>query len=125
MRKTYEEFQLVQNVNGHPHIADYLYFMRENDQAHLIMEYVPGGSLHKDIKKHPGTFTYDKTILIARQLLSVLTIMYRQKINHQDLKPQNIMLMDDRKTIKVIDFGLARSLNSTLPRCARAEGGTD
>lgn len=40
MLKMYKEFQLVQNFNGHPHIAAYLYFMIDHDKSHLIMEYV-------------------------------------------------------------------------------------
>jgi len=73
----YKEFQLVQNFNGHPHIAAYLYFMIDHDKSHLIMEYVQGGSLMKDIKMHPKSFTIDKIISFIRQMVSALKIMFR------------------------------------------------
>jgi len=40
MMMIYSEFKLVQNLNGHPHICDYKYFMRTNQESHLILEYV-------------------------------------------------------------------------------------
>ena len=52
MMMIYREFKLVQNLNGHPHIVDYKYFMRQNQESHLIMEYVKGGDMQKYMKNH-------------------------------------------------------------------------
>jgi len=51
------------------------------------------------------------TIAIARQIIDALEAAHEQGIIHRDLKPQNIKVRDDG-TVKVLDFGLARTLDS-------------
>jgi serine/threonine-protein kinase len=57
-------------------------------------------------------FPPEQVIEWAKGICDVLTHMHTQSppLVHRDLKPDNIMLLDDKKTIKMIDFGTARDL---------------
>lgn len=47
----------------------------------------------------------DGVILYGRQLFLALSLLHRHKIIHADLKPDNIMVSQDTKKIKLCDFG--------------------
>src|SRR5204863_1025804 len=51
----------------------------------------------------------------AKAVCDVLAHMHSQQppLIHRDLKPDNIMLLEDQKSIKMIDFGTARDLGRT------------
>src|SRR5213079_1182678 len=52
----------------------------------------------------------------AKQVCEVLAHMHTQSppLIHRDLKPDNIMLLEDQRSIKMIDFGTARDLGRTV-----------
>ena len=57
------------------------------------------------------------------QLCDVLQVAHDMEIVHRDLKPPNLMLVDGpapgQETVKVLDFGIAKILNSERPRGQR------
>ncbi|MBW1923841.1 MAG: protein kinase [Deltaproteobacteria bacterium] len=75
------------------------------------MEYIPGGSL-RDTMPEEG-FYPEADLFIAwvkRYFLPVLTgviALHDNGVVHRDLKPENILM--DQDTLKIADFGLARS----------------
>ncbi len=88
------------------------------DFAFIEMEYVEGKSLSdylKDSNKEPMPLDWTARVLI--QLCNVLQVAHDQGIIHRDLKPSNLMLKGKNPkeyvNLKVLDWGLAKSLNST------------
>lgn len=47
-------------------------------------------------------------LLYFKQILEGLLYLHENSIDHRDLKPQNILVFDGGKTLKIADFGLAR-----------------
>ena len=92
MKKWHNEFKLAMNLNGHKHIIEYMYFIRDGEQFSLVMEYLSGGTLQQFIHDNPRLLTYDKVRLFAHQLIKGIVYMHSYKIKHQDLKPGNILL---------------------------------
>ena len=89
---------------NHPNIAQ-IFAVIEQPPA-LAMELVDGEDLSQRIARGPVPF--DEALPIARQIAEALEAAHERGIIHRDLKPANIKVRADG-TVKVLDFGLARS----------------
>ena len=88
-----------------------IYDIAEADGVKFItMEYVEGSDLRQLQREH-GKFQPDEAVDIIRQVCMALEAAHTAGIIHRDLKPQNIM-RDKTGRILVMDFGLARSVES-------------
>jgi len=81
---------------------------RETDTYFITMEYVPGEDL-KTVIRRTGRLPEDEAMPIAAQVCEGLTEAHRLGVVHRDLKPQNIMI-DRDGNVRIMDFGIARSL---------------
>ena len=77
----------------------------------ITMEFVEGSDLRKLLLDH-GKFPPEKAVEIVRQICLALEAAHGAGVIHRDLKPQNIMQEEKTGRILVMDFGLARSLES-------------
>jgi serine/threonine protein kinase len=100
------EAQVLATLN-HPHIAG-IYGLEEAGGARfLILELVDGVTLAQFLSDGPPPLP--EALTIARQVADALDAAHDQGIIHRDLKPANIAL-DARGQVKVLDFGLAKTL---------------
>jgi len=92
----------------HPNVASATDFGRLADGSYfLILEYVPGITLHDLIRR--GPVAPARAAHVARQIAAGLDACHRMGVIHRDLKPRNVMLEEERADlVKIIDFGLAR-----------------
>jgi Tol biopolymer transport system component len=101
---------------NHPNIAAIYGVERSSDRTALVMELVDGEDLSEIIARHstrgvgPG-LPIDEALPIARQIADALETAHERGIVHRDLKPANIKVRDDG-TVKVLDFGLAKALDT-------------
>ena len=72
----------------------------------IVMEYIDGITLTEYITKH-GVLKWKDVVHFTMQILKALQHAHDRGIVHRDIKPQNVMLLEDG-TIKVMDFGIAR-----------------
>jgi tRNA A-37 threonylcarbamoyl transferase component Bud32 len=82
--------------------------MDTNGAFFLVLEYVDGPSLRKELKK--GAFSVPRALNVAKQICEALAAAHQQGVIHRDLKPDNISIVDDngRDLVKVLDFGIAK-----------------
>ncbi len=96
---------------SHPNIVE-MYDVGEDDgQYYIVMEYVEGKTLKQLIKRR-GALTLNEVIDIMLQLTDGIAHAHDSYIIHRDIKPQNIMIMENG-LVKITDFGIAMALNST------------
>ena len=74
----------------------------------ITMEFVPGEDLKKLIRK-TGQLGAGRAVSIAKQVCEGLEEAHHLGVIHRDLKPQNIMV-DEDGNVRIMDFGIARSL---------------
>ena len=86
---------------------------------YLVMQYVEGGSLLDKIRKTPGQrLPVDEVINIGLQVCTALMVAHDSGVIHRDIKPGNILVRQERYPrprilVKLTDFGLARSLETS------------
>ena len=77
---------------------------------YIVMEYIEGITLKEYIEEH-GVINWNEALFFSIQILRALQHAHDKGIVHRDVKPQNIMLLENG-TIKVTDFGIARFSHS-------------
>ena len=94
----------------HPNIVE-MYDVGEDDgKYYIVMEFLDGRTL-KSLIKRRGALTVLEVIDIMTQLTSAIACAHDKYIIHRDIKPQNVMILEDGK-VKITDFGIAMALNS-------------
>lgn len=102
------EAQAVAALN-HRNIAAIYNFEESGDLKFLVLELVEGEALADRLQR--GAIPIPEALAIAAQILEALEAAHERGICHRDLKPANIKLSADG-TVKVLDFGLARFLET-------------
>ncbi len=88
-----------------------MFELMEDKGAHFIaMEYVPGQDL-KGLIKQSAPISTARAISIAKQICAGLAEAHDMGVIHRDLKPSNIMI-DKEGNARIMDFGIARSLQT-------------
>ncbi|XP_023547481.1 serine/threonine-protein kinase STY8-like isoform X3 [Cucurbita pepo subsp. pepo] len=89
----------------------------------VVVEYLPGGTLKGFlIKNRKKKLAFKVVIQLALDLSRGLSYLHSKKIVHRDIKTENV-LFDAQKTLKIVDFGVAR-VEAQNPRDMTGETGT-
>lgn len=97
------QFQEIPEVVG---IQD---FVKENNTAYIVMEYVRGVDLAKYIQRKGGRLSVDETFRILKPVMEALAKVHKGGIVHRDISPDNIIL-DPMGGAKLLDFGAVRAV---------------
>src|ERR1051326_1480283 len=84
---------------------------QQDDMPHTVMELLDGVDLARAIRERRPLTLLEK-VRIMYQVADGLSYAHENHVIHRDVKPANIMLLADG-TVKIMDFGIARSRNST------------
>ncbi len=100
----------------HENIVDIIDAGRTTDGvAYIAMEWLEGHPLEDEIQRG-GPLSFQRVSEILRQVAAALDESHSQHIIHRDLKPSNIFLVKrpgGREQVKVVDFGISKSLGDT------------
>lgn len=107
---------------NHPHIVT-VYDVGDDSETRasfIVMEYVEGVTLRQRIETGPW-MTESEIRKIGVQLAEALDFAHQQKVIHRDVKPANVILTPAGDA-KIMDFGIARLVDSDLTRDEQAIG---
>ncbi len=96
---------------SNPNIVEVYDVGEDNGEYYIVMEYVEGKHL-KNLLKKRGKLTVPEAVDIVLQITSGLSVAHDSYIIHRDIKPQNILILDNG-LVKITDFGIAVAMNAT------------
>ena len=98
---------------SHPNVAGVFDYGEENGRPFIVMELIDGRDLSR-VMRDEGPLGVERTRHIAGQIALALGHAHSAGLIHRDVKPHNVIVMDDDR-VKVTDFGIARATGeSTL-----------
>ena len=99
----------------HPSIPTIYDNFIEGGRYYLVMEWIGGGDLAEQMRAHGGIVEEATVAKWAAQICDVLFYIHTQNppIIYRDLKPANLMLDDNTGRVMLVDFGIARIVQST------------
>ncbi len=103
------ELKMARKIS-HKNVCRMYHISEESGTHYITMEYVPGETL-KGMIRMTKQLSVGTAIRIAEQVCEGLGEAHRLGVVHRDLKPQNIMI-DKQGNARIMDFGIARSLES-------------
>jgi tetratricopeptide (TPR) repeat protein len=107
-------------VLSHPGIVHIYDFARGFGSAYISMEYVDGVTLNHLLRTEPEVVR-EQLLPLAMQVAEAVAFAHARGVIHRDLKPAN-MVVSQRRTVKILDFGIARRLDESEPELSGATG---
>lgn len=105
---------------SHPNLVAIHDILNIDGRVLMVFEYVLGENLEDKVAREGGLDEVE-ALRLAIQLTRCVSYLHEHELIHRDLKPSNIIIQGDG-TLKLIDFGLARSLNELYIRGTRVRG---
>ena len=115
LKSFFEEGRSLAQIS-HGSVVSVLNFFRENETVYMVMNYLEGGTLQdfiitaRELKKQK-VFRESTIRSLFDEILRGLRIVHQHKMLHLDIKPANIFITDDNRSV-LIDFGAAREVLS-------------
>jgi serine/threonine-protein kinase len=103
---------------SHPNVVRVYDAGEEAGRLFLVTELVRGPSIAAVLKRR-GPLTFRQAVLVTDRMLGALAAAHDQGLVHRDVKPSNILIADDDRTVKLTDFGLAKSLQDAASAVTR------
>ena len=121
VRRRFEREARVLASLNHPRIAAIHSIEESQGTIFLVLEYVPGPTLAERLRR--GALPVREALVAGKQIAEALEAAHSKGIIHRDLKPANIKVSEDGQ-LKVLDFGLAKSVERTRTTVAAESAAT-
>lgn len=96
---------------SHDNIVSVFDVTENEENFFLVMEYIEGPTLSEYIQEN-RPLNIDTVLNFTKQIIDGIKHAHDTNIVHRDIKPQNILVEKD-KTLKILDFGIAKALSET------------
>ncbi|XP_063883342.1 myosin-IIIb-like isoform X3 [Scylla paramamosain] len=119
-----EEYLILRDLSIHPNLPSFIgiFFkrgaVREEDQAWIVMEFCPRGSvtdLVQALIRRGQRLTEKQLGYILKETIDAMVYLHQNHVMHRDIKGHNILLTE-QANIKLVDFGVSSHLASSWGR---------
>lgn len=99
---------------SHDNILMFFQFGFYDSMPYIAMEFLEGKSLRELLDENPNGLAWQRCLSICISICTAMEYAHNHGVIHRDLKPNNIVLLQDPSPdfVKVVDFGLARNINA-------------
>ena len=111
------DVRILLSLRGHPNVIRLYGVVVEDISCLIVTELAKDGSLFDFLYKQKKTPSDDQRSYWMKDIATGMEFLHYQEIAHRDLKSGNILL-SDRMTAKLCDFGMSRSLDHTTAQSA-------
>src|SRR5215471_3174877 len=111
MQRFIQEAKTVSALN-HPNVLTIHEFGQEGTTRFIATEYVDGVTLREHLHTH--RLRLHEALDVATQVAAALDAAHEAHVVHRDIKPDNIMVRRRDHIVKVLDFGLAKPVETLL-----------
>ena len=115
-----QEAQSVSRLR-HPNIVTIFEYGECDGQPFLAMEYIAGETLGAIIRRR-DPLPLGRKLQMLDEICAGVACAHRARVVHRDLKPDNIMVDAESGLLKIVDFGIARSLQTSVARVTQGIG---
>ena len=105
-----QEAEFAAGLSAHPNIVSIFDVGEDGDLHYIVMEIIEGRNL-KELIRSEAPLPVERAFRIGQGIASALAFAHQRGLIHRDIKPQNI-LVDSGGSVKVTDFGIARSASA-------------
>ncbi|KAG2904444.1 hypothetical protein PC115_g14974 [Phytophthora cactorum] len=114
------EISIMRQID-HPNVVKLYDIKKTEKHMYLVLEYCAGGDLQHYMRRRQqqngGNNLLPESVArhFLRELAKGMQCLWQHNLIHRDLKPQNLLLVEDSATsaLKIADFGFARQLAAT------------
>ena len=114
----FREARIIASLN-HRNIVPVFDVGRAGDHHYLSMEYLPGGDLKQRLKQGMRA---DEALHVIYEIAMALSYAHSKSYIHRDIKPANMMLVEASRTLKLMDFGIARIADASKTKTGMVLG---
>jgi len=104
------EARLMARVR-HPNVVQIFDFgVLDEENPCIIMEFLSGSNLDEWLEARKGIYTAERLLDLCVQMTRALAALHRAQIIHRDVKPENMMVVEEggELTLKLVDLGIAK-----------------
>jgi serine/threonine protein kinase len=107
---------------NHPSIPKITGYFTENGRNYMVMTYVAGENLEQRLLREGKPLSPDEAVPYAVQVCHILEYLSQRQppVIHHDIKPSNIIVNRETRSLSLVDFGSART--RVLPGAAAGQG---
>ncbi|XP_077973364.1 uncharacterized protein LOC144428262 [Styela clava] len=109
-----KEVEIIRKLRSHPNVITVLqsgtYFFGPTEYLFIAMEYFKSKTLTDFVKDDPKLKTDEVKHKQIEQFVEAVDHIHMNEVLHRDLKPDNILVSDNGRILKIIDFGLGKQL---------------
>ncbi len=106
IRQFEREASIAMQLN-HENVVKVYNWGKFNNRYAMIMEYIDGKNLNEYIHE-PGKYGFQTLVQIGYKIACGLVHIHSHGIVHKDIKPENVLISNDLKLVKITDFGIAK-----------------